>query len=127
MTNGHKISLSKSPTMLALVAEGKICVTDGWSGKIYRGRVPEIVKLGTLLPIQLRKEYEVPALEKEGIKSSAQLPAPRWEIAVPLRIGKIFFGALDVQILEFSRFTLDDCSSFQWLADQLSSIYMKQN
>lgn len=126
IAKGHKILLHLSPKLLMPVANGEIRINDGWSGKVYGCLVPAVVELGTKLPLRLLEKVKVIHSENAPLTMSVQLPAPRWEIALPLRVKENVFGALYIQVLEFSRFTLEDCPNLQWLADQISAIYAKK-
>jgi hypothetical protein len=127
VARGHKIALRSSPLLLMPVIDGEIRINDGWSGNVYGCLIPAVFEPGAKLPFLLLQEVKIMHSENAPSTISFQLPAPRWEIALPLRVPGHVFGALAIQILEFSRFTLDDCPNLQWVADQISTIYTKSN
>jgi hypothetical protein len=124
--DGHKLQLNKS-SLFAPVAQNEIRIFDGWSGKTYGCFVPTIVDFETILSIRLLSENTVMHSKNAPAFVSAKLPDPFWEIALPLRPKNRVIGSLWIQVFEFSSFTVDDCLSLQWLADQLSAILFKNS
>lgn len=53
-------------------------------------------------------------------QSNPDLPKTRSELALPLKVGEIVIGALDIQSMEPDAFTEDDISTLSVLADQVA-------
>jgi hypothetical protein len=121
---GHEVLLVNSPNLFGPVANGDIRIIDGWSGYTYGCKVLDDIEPNLDLPIPLIKQNEVMHSENAPSYISVDLPAPRWEIVLPLRRVSQVYGALYIQILEFSKFTLDAWAKLQWLADQVTLIYL---
>ena len=119
IANEHTVPMDASRGLLAPVAQGEIRVIDGWSGKIY-GSAATTGELGADLSIRLVKQEDVMHSDNAPSGTSAHLPPPLWEIALPLCVEGQVVGALCFQVLEFSGFALEDCSSLQWLANQIA-------
>lgn len=123
LKNKHKITINKSPDLLAGVAKGEIRILAGWSGKLYNCTLPTIAQSYAALSPTLVKEYsDITHSQKTPSFSSPSLPKPVWEIYLPLRTKQKIFGALTLQVSEYDRFKLDEIVHYLRLADQVASL-----